>query len=45
MGKRRRQNLAKGVSNAHLEVSKVQDIVFENREEEDMENTWNRKVN
>jgi hypothetical protein len=44
MGKKRRQNMVKGISHAHLEVSKVKDIVFEKREEEDMENTWNRVV-
>ena len=45
MGKKRRHNMAKGVSHLHLDVSKVNDIVFEKREEEDMENTWNRVVN
>ena len=44
MGKKRRLNLAKGVSHLHLDVSKVKDIVFEKKEEEDMENTWNRVV-
>ncbi len=44
MGKKRRRNLGKMVSHNHLDVSKVKDIVFEKREEEDMENTWNRVV-
>ncbi len=35
----------KGSSHNHLDVSsKVRDIVFEKRDEEDMENTWNRVV-
>jgi hypothetical protein len=37
--------MVKGVSHNHLEVSRVKDIVFEKKEEEDMENTWNRVVN
>jgi hypothetical protein len=36
--------MVKGVSQNHLEVTRVKEIVFEKKEEEDMENTWNRVV-